>query len=180
MSLNPNESPAGLTGVPTPSAETAPIAAFSKTYAVTPSMLLSSNSQYFFAVALGWRWLGCVFILAYSMLCLLLNFPTIAAIAFAIAALMTTMWVKAYFQYRDMALAQVQLFGNMQVTIELSESGIRTSSARGNVAFAWSELNRIKQSRDFGYIMRDKLPLMSLPKSELTADAIALLNSRVG
>lgn len=180
MSLNPYESPAGPTGVPTPSAETAPIAAFSKTYTVTPSMLLSSNSQYFFAVALGWRWLGCVFISAYGMLCLLLNFPTIAAITFAIAALVTTMWVKSYFQYRDMAIAQVQLSGNIQVTIELSESGIRTSSARGNVSYAWSELSRIKQSRDFVFIMRDKLPLMSLPKSELTADAITLLNSRVG
>lgn len=162
-----------------PPSELGGIDAFSATYAVTPSMLLSANSQFFFVVALGWRWLGVAYFLASGTICLLQDYPTISVIAFSVAALMTAMWIKAYFQYRSIALSRAQISGNMQVTIELTESGIKGSSVRGTACYTWNEVNRLKASRDFVFIMRDKLPLMSLPKSQFSSEAIAFLYSRV-
>ncbi len=180
MTSNPYEAPTGVPDVPSPSIQTSCTSGFTTTYTVTRSILLSSSSQYFFAIALGWRWLGCIVTLAYAALCQLLNFPTIAAFAFAYAAFMIVMYVKSFLTFRNLALTQVPLIANKEVTIEMGESGITMSSARGSISYSWSDMNRMTTSRDFIFFMRDKLPLMSVPKSVLSTEASTWLLARVG
>jgi len=88
-------------------------------------------------------------------------------------------WAKSYFNMIKHARKGLEMMDSPQVEIWLNESLIQYTSSTGTRRHQWDKVERIEATKDFLILMNGKLPLLSIPKSRLSGEALHFMMERV-
>ena len=154
----------------------------SVSFSVSEDEQVACAHQYFFRVALDARWLLLVGLAVFGLLVLFLGEYVYGAIMLTMVLLIGTMWLRAYFLLRSRAISEYALFDDNHVTISIDDDGITRAWGSNSVTIKWTKVNRVRLSKDFIFLMHDRIPLMAIAKrhvSDSLADFMMSLDRRV-
>ena len=149
---------------------------FSLTFSVSKETQLASVSQFFF-ILLGWRWIGVVSYLLVGVTLLWWNQAILGTIFVVIGGVLVALWAKSYFSSRAQSLSQLALLNSNAVTIEFSEHGFMFSCDNSTRSIGWEQINRVEESRDFIFLLNNKLHLLTVPRAQLPRETVFFLRS---
>ena len=148
-------------------------------YEVTSAMQDTSVRQYFFTIMLGRRWLGLMAGLALALIAWQLGAPPWAAAALCAAVLvLVILWIKTYHHVIQQARSGLRLMEHPLVEVSLTDEALEYRSSTGTRRHGWDKIERMRETKDFLIFQHGKIPLLSLPKSALPAEALEWLRQR--
>lgn len=154
---------------------------FSASYETTGAMQDASIHDYYFHVLLRPRiwWNIALLLLLASMFVLVPTYRSWVAIFAATAlSIHISIWIKAYFQLRRQARAMLELMEHPQIEITLDDDGISYTSSTGTRRHLWNKIRRITETQDFLFLMSQSLPLVTLPKSAFSGEALSFIREK--
>jgi hypothetical protein len=96
----------------------------------------------------------------------------------ALAFVAVLAWVRAFFALRAQGRAGFKLMEHPRVEVTFDEHQVIYASSTGTRQYSWTKIDRVTETRDFIVLMAGKIPLLILPKSCFSAEALAFLLTR--
>lgn len=153
------------------------------TYIVTAELQEDSVKQYFWRVMFRPRLGGFLILLGLLLFAFTFNYPYkpwAVGFLFSASLVLIATWAKAYFQIIGQAKAGLRLMDHPNVEVGIDDTMIEYSSSTGTRRHRWDKIDTVRETRGFLILMSGKLPLLSLPKSCFSDEAIRFLRERAG
>lgn len=151
-------------------------------YTVDEKMNRDSISQYLCTVHLRPKLPVFVLLLLYLTVILFIDFPyrDWLAVGLGVAlAFLVIVWVKTYFAMQAQGRDGLKLLSHPGITLTIDEQIIEYASATGNRRHEWNKIDRFCETRDFLVFHSGKIPLLVLPKTAFTPDALAFIKTKI-
>lgn len=151
---------------------------FETRYTATDVLQKKAAKQLFFTVFLGRKWigLGAFWVVAGASVAVVPSSGwTIPCILFTAGFILTVMWVKTYFMLLRNSRDYLQMIDDPTMTLKIDDVDLEISASNGSRKTAWSKMDRIVETNDFLIPMIGKIPIICLPKSELTDETAAFV-----
>ena len=97
----------------------------------------------------------------------------------AVTVLLIADWVRAYFQLLAQARAGLKMMENPKVEISMDDALIEYMSSTATHRHNWEKIDRVEQTKDFLLLINGNLPVLILPKSCFSIEALAFMEDRV-
>jgi glycerol uptake facilitator-like aquaporin len=152
-------------------------------YIVTAELQEKSVKQYFWRAMIGPRLGGFLILLGLLMFALTYDYPYkpwVVGFLSSVSLLLIAAWTKTYLNILVQAKTGLRLMEHPNVEIRLDDTMIEYSSSTGIRRHCWDKIDRVGETRDFLILISGKLPLLSLPKSCFSDEAVRFLRERVG
>lgn len=153
------------------------------TYTVTAELQEKSVKQYFWRTLIGSRLGGFLIVLALLMFAFTYDYPYkpwVVGFLTSISLLLLAAWTKTYLNILGQAKTGLRLMEHPNVEISLDDTLIEYSSSTGTRRHRWDKIDSVGETRDFLILISGKTPLLSLPKSCFSDEAVCFLRERVG
>ena len=135
----------------------------------------------FVAVYLKKKWIGIIMFFAISIIALIYRdeFGWVPFSIFgSLSIIITTMWIKTYLTLQENAKAYFRTISDPKTTLVIDDKEMHISNFNGMRRFTWDTVDRFVITEDFVIPIAGKIPLICLPKSELSPEVIAWFSSR--
>lgn len=96
----------------------------------------------------------------------------------AVALMIVLTWIITFFRARAQGRAGLRLIEHPRIEITLDEQQVLYSSSTGTRRHSWEKIQRIVETKNFIALMAGEIPLLMLPKSCFSAEALSLLRER--
>lgn len=149
-------------------------------YLITPEMQRASVRDYFFKLVLRKRWINLIFLVALGAACLKFDDGWIRNYGYAVLGIsifLIISWVKTYYAYIRMADSHYEMLNNGNITLGLNDEGVHYRSANGDKFFSWEKFNDVKESKSYIWLLRGKIPIVVIPKSEIDNEGLTMMRT---
>ncbi len=150
-------------------------------YDVTPEVQRLAAKQMFIAVYLKKKWIGIAFFAIISIFTIIYSheFGWIPFAVFgSITFILTSMWIKSYFALQENAQSYLRTIGEPKNVLTITDDEMVISNSNGMKRIVWDTIDRFVITQDFVIPIVGKVPIICLPKSELSSEVIAWFRSR--
>jgi hypothetical protein len=149
-------------------------------YSVTPDLQAQAAKQMFIAVFVKKKWIGVLMFYIISIFTLIFHteFGWVPfAIFGSITFILTSMWIKTYLKVQENAKTYLRTISDPTTQLIINDQEMQISNSNGMRRLTWDTVDRFVSTRDFVIPMTGNVPLICLPKSELTTEVIDWLAS---
>jgi hypothetical protein len=150
-------------------------------YEITPKMQHELIQFYFFRVVFVpriWRIAVTVAMLVFIAIFLPSDPPWNFAFVALIVLFVAASWVRTYAAVQRLTWSAYEMLDDYRMEVCLDEEGIRYAMKDGTRNFLWNKIRRIVESKDFIALMYGGLPLLYLPKSEFSDEALRFIREK--
>ncbi len=129
----------------------------------------------FIAVYLKKKWIGILMFLAISIFTLIFQseFGWVPfAVSGSITFILITMWIKGYLKVQENAKTYLRTISDPTTNLIISDQEMQISNSNGMRRLAWDTVDRFVLTSDFVIPITGNVPLICIPKSELSSEVI--------
>lgn len=152
-------------------------------YEVTEEIQMNSLKQYFFKILLGKRIILLLLIAVFSIVLIATSddkFGFYAGIVFGCIVLANSiMWIRSYFLMMRQGRDLLALQDSPVINVLMDENGIYYQSSSTSKNYTWKKVEKFEDTRDFLVLTHGKVPLLSLPKEFLDANAVQFAKTKI-
>ena len=145
------------------------------TFEITEEIQLKSVKQYFFKVVLGRKWLALLYLVPFTLVTFFLSQEAISYGMMALIFILSMMWIKSYKAHLSQAMTQYELLDSTKISLSIDREKYIYETSSGRREMMWSKVNRVIETKDFIYALRDKTPVLAVMKSMLSAEAKSVM-----